>query len=205
MKEFWNNRYAATDYAYGTEPNQFFKNQLQIHQPTGKLLCPAEGEGRNAVYAAQQGLEVTAFDISEAGRTKAQQLAAANGVRLAYLVGSLDELKFEQSAFDALALIYAHFPAADRSRYHKELARLLKPGAYVFLEAFAKPHLDYRQKNPAVGGPGEVDMLLAAEELQQDFQGFDLLLLEEGEVELNEGAYHQGTGFVVRFVGQKII
>jgi len=138
-------------------------------------------------------------------RTKAQQLAAANGVRITYLVGTLDELKFEHSTFDALALIYAHFSAADRSRYHNELARLLKPGAYVFLEAFAKPHLDYRQKNPAVGGPGDIDMLLSADELLADFKGFEVHLSEEVEVELKEGAYHQGTGFVLRFVGQKII
>ena len=110
MKQFWDERYSSKAYAYGTEPNAFFKEKLSIIPP-GKLLLPAEGEGRNAVFAAMQGWEVTAFDQSKEGKRKALLLAGEKGVKLDYLVGTLEDMAFEAESFDAIGLVYAHFPA----------------------------------------------------------------------------------------------
>ena len=111
MTDFWNERYAQPDYAYGTVPNAFFAAQLRLRQPTGRILLPADGEGRNGVYAAEQGLEVHAFDLSEAGQHKAMQLADERRVAIDYKVGNFLDLGYHEGTFDVLALIYAHFPA----------------------------------------------------------------------------------------------
>ncbi|MFA0964940.1 methyltransferase domain-containing protein [Roseivirga sp. BDSF3-8] len=198
----WNERYSQEGYAYGTAPNAFFKEQLQKLKP-GKLLLPAEGEGRNAVFAAANGWKVEAFDISEAGRHKAYSLANEHGVKLNYTVGPLPELDFTPGYFDAIGLIYAHFPADIREKYHQVLQGYLKEGGVVILEAFGSDHLRYRDKNPAIGGPDKPEALLSVEEIQRDFKGFDIQLLCEKEVELSEGKYHIGTGSVVRFIGRK--
>jgi len=107
----WNNRYKEDAYAFGTEPNLFFKQQLVKLHP-GKILFPAEGEGRNAVHAAKLGWDVFAFDISEQGKQKALRLAAENNVHIDYQVGELPSLQYHPAQFDAVALVYAHFPAA---------------------------------------------------------------------------------------------
>ncbi len=198
----WDERYSQTEFAYGTEPNHFFREQLNQFKP-GNILCAAEGEGRNAVYAATKGWQASAFDISQEGCKKAMQLAAANNVVIDYRVGELDQLGFKPESFEALALIYAHFPANIKSDLHKKLIKLLKPGATVIFEAFSKKHLEYIAKNEQVGGPRELDMLFSFEEIQADFAGFEILELTETEVQLNEGLFHNGLGSVVRFVGRK--
>lgn len=198
----WNERYGQAAYAYGKEPNAFLKEWLARFTP-GKLLMPAEGEGRNGVYAATQGWQVTAFDISEAGRNKALQLAVESGVDITYLVGALDSLQFTPASFDAIGLIYAHVEADEKAAFYNTLSACLRPGGMVMLEAFSKAHLAFNQANPAVGGPKEVDMLLSKAEIQVWFADYDILLLEETVIHLAEGAYHNGEGAVVRFVGRK--
>jgi SAM-dependent methyltransferase len=202
MKEFWNDRYRDQAYAYGTEPNQFFKEQLQKLRP-GKILLPADGEGRNGVFAAKLGWQVTSLDLSLEGKLKALALAEANRVTLDYFVGDLEELHFEPASFDAIGLIYAHFAADKKAILHRKLNEYLKPGGTVILEAFSKDHLNLNKLNPKVGGPKEPDMLLSAAELQADFPDHELHLLEEKEILLEEGRYHMGRGAVVRFVGSK--
>lgn len=203
MKQFWDERYGQPEYAYGEQPNNFFRQQLDRIQP-GKLLMPAEGEGRNAVYAATVGWEVFAFDQSVEGQKKAQKLAQITGVEMDYIVNELQDLPYSPSSFDAMGLIYAHFPAAKKSEYHKALSVYLKPGGVLIFEAFSKSNLAYRAKNEKVGGPRELDMLFSKEELLDDFVNFDISYIQEEEVELSEGLYHNGTGVVVRLVGRKI-
>lgn len=198
----WNERYSNTEYAYGTDPNDFLKEQL-AKLPVGKILFPAEGEGRNAVYAATLGWDVTAFDISAEGRKKAIQLAAQNKVDIDYQVGELQTLDFKAKEFDAIALIYAHFPAEIKSAYHKLLNSYLRKDGVIIFEAFSKKHLEYRQKNEKVGGPADLASLFSIEELQSDFKDYKIIKLAETEVELNEGLYHNGVGSVIRFVGKK--
>lgn len=198
----WDDRYSDEEYAYGTEPNAFLKEQLQKLN-TGNILFGAEGEGRNAVYAATQGWDVHAFDISIEGRKKALKLASEKEVDIDYQVGLLPDLKYADEQFDAIALIYAHFPPSIKSIYHKLLASKLKKGGIVILEAFGKNHLEYRNRDPKIGGPASLDALFSVEEIRADFENYEVLQLEEVEIELNEGLYHIGKGSVVRFVGRK--
>jgi len=198
----WDDRYSKEEYAFGITPNVFLKEQLDAIPP-GKILFPAEGEGRNAVYAAAQGWEAYAFDISIEGKKKAMKLAEAKGVPLDYQVGELPDLHYEPDQFDAVALIYAHFPAEKRTTYHRLIDKLLKKGGMLIFEAFSKKHLPYRQKDPKVGGPTDLENLFSIEELKADFPHYHFLILEEKVIELHEGAYHEGTGAVIRFIARK--
>ena len=198
----WDERYSNNEFAYGTQPNNYLKEQLQKLTPAS-ILFAAEGEGRNAVYAATLGWQASAFDISAEGQKKAQQLADTNRVQIDYRVGELDTLGFVPAQFDAIALIYAHFPAAIKSAMHRSLDTYLRSGGVVIFEAFSKKHLDYVTKNERVGGPKDLAQLFSIEEVQADFANYDFTELAETEIELNEGVYHNGTGSVIRFVARK--
>ncbi|MDJ1469104.1 class I SAM-dependent methyltransferase [Cytophagaceae bacterium DM2B3-1] len=200
----WDERYKEQEFAYGKTPNLFFKEWL-LKFTSGTILMPADGEGRNGVFAAQQGWKVTSFDQSREGQAKALQLAKENSVSLEYIVGDLELLAFERESFDAIGLIYAHFSAEKKSRFHKKLDTFLKPGGIIILEAFSKNHIHLVKENPKVGGPKDVAMLYSQEEILADFQNYELLLLEEEEVILEEGKYHNGKGSVIRFVGRKMV
>ena len=198
----WNDRYSNEEFAYGVEPNNYLKEQL-IKLPVGKILFPAEGEGRNAVFAATLDWNVTAFDISIEGKTKATKLAAKNNVSIDYKVGQLETLDLEKQQYDAIALIYAHFPANIKSLYHKTFDRLLKVDGIIIFEAFSKKHIDYISANEKIGGPKDIESLFSIEEIKSDFPDYEIIELEEKAIELNEGLYHIGTGSVIRFTGRK--
>lgn len=200
---FWDERYQNLDFAYGKEPNLFFKEELQKLK-IGTILLPADGEGRNGVYASKLGWNVTATDLSIEGKNKAQKLANESGVPLKYIVGDIQDLEFPRESFDVIGLIYAHFSAWKISSIHQKLTTLLKPNGYIIFEAFSKNHLNYQKNNPKIGGPKDVDMLFSVEQIQQDFTGFEIQFLEEKEVFLNEGNSHNGKGSVIRFIGKKL-
>jgi len=201
-KSRWNERYSQEAFAYGEAPNHYLQEQL-TKLPVGSILFPAEGEGRNAVFAATIGWNVSAFDISEEGKNKAIKLAKKNEVTIDYQVGELEKLNFETEQFDAIALIYAHFPANIKSAYHKKLDRFLKKKGTLIFESFSKKHLDYVTANENVGGPKDIESLFSIDEIKADFPNYTILELVEQEIQLNEGLYHNGTGSVIRFVGQK--
>lgn len=199
----WDDRYRTEEFAYGEQPNNYLKAQLEKLN-TGSILFPAEGEGRNAVFAATLGWTVSAFDISAEGKNKAILLADSNQVSIDYQVGELEHLGYKAEQFDAIALIYAHFPAEIKSVYNKTFDLYLRTGGMVIFEAFSKNHLTYLAQNEKVGGPKELDMLFSIEEIKSDFANYEIIELEEKEVELNEGLFHNGLGSVIRFVGRKI-
>lgn len=201
-KNFWKERYMDYDFAYGKEPNVFFKEWIQKLEP-GSILMPADGEGRNGVFAAQLGWKVTSSDLSEEGKSKAFELAKEKNVDLEYIDGDLEELQFESASFDAIGLIYAHFAADKKTVLHKKLNDYLKPGGIIIFEAFSKLHLLYNGIDPKVGGPKDFDMLFSTLEIAADFENYEILLLEEKEITLEEGKYHIGKGSVIRFVGRK--
>lgn len=198
----WDDRYSKDEFAYGEEPNNYLKEQL-TKLAIGKILFPAEGEGRNAVYAAKIGWTVSAFDISNEGKSKALKLAKKNNVAIDYKVGELEGLDFKAEEFDAIALIYAHFPAAIKSLYHNTLDKYLRKDGVVIFEAFSKNHINYVTANEKVGGPKHVDSLFSIDEIKADFPNYEIIELQEKEVELNEGVFHNGIGSVIRFVGRK--
>jgi SAM-dependent methyltransferase len=201
-KQLWDDRYKKEEYAYGKAPDAFFEQWLKKFEP-GLILMPADGEGRNGVFAATLNWQVTAFDLSAEGKAKALQLAQQRGVNLAYLVGDLEQLAFDEQCFDAIGLIFAHFAAEKKSQFHQKLDRCLKPGGVVIFEAFSKNHLQLTLNNPHIGGPKDINMLFSKEDLVADFKDYEILLLEEEEYILNESIYHNGKGLVIRFVGRK--
>lgn len=198
----WNERFARSGYAYGEQPNNYLKGQLQKLNP-GAILFPAEGEGRNAVFAAKLGWNVSAFDISSEGRKKALQLAEKNNVTIDYQTGELHTLNYENGQFDAIALIFAHFPAGIKSHLHRALDKYLRKGGTIIFEAFSKSHLNYSAVNEKVGGPKDHGSLFSVDEIVSDFSNYEISELKETEVFLNEGFYHNGLSSVIRFVGQK--
>lgn len=202
MKEFWDNRYGEPIYAYGESPNAFFQQQLEALQP-GTILLPADGEGRNGVYAARMGWEVSCNDLSLSGERKARRLAADYKVSLHFRVGDFLTLDYGNERFNAVAFIFAHFPSVVRSAIHKKAIELLAPGGVILLEAFTPDHLKFSAVNPKAGGPQDPAMLYTAEILREDFATLDIEVLEEIETELNEGLYHCGRSAVVRMVARK--
>ncbi len=202
MLEFWDKRYSQDEYAYGTEPNSYLKSSLEGLK-AGKILFPAEGEGRNAVFASVLGWDVFAFDQSLAGKNKAIKLADEKEVTINYNVGSLEQLNYHDNQFDVIALIFAHFPADKKADFHKKISNWLKPGGIVIFEAFSKNHLKFNSVNPKAGGPKDIDTLFSADEIKEFFPDFEYLELEETETFLEEGLYHIGMSSVVRFLGKK--
>jgi|SRR5579859_3947503 len=198
----WNERYRSEEFAYGERPNNYLKEQLE-KLPVGAILFPAEGEGRNAVFAATRGWKVSAFDISVEGRKKASRLAETRKVTIVYEVGELQALPYHREQFDVIALIYAHFPPDIKSLYHKTLDNYLRKNGLIIFEAFSKNHIDYVSKDPKVGGPRDFPSLFSIDELTADFANYEVVELEEKEIELSEGPFHNGKGSVIRFVGLK--
>ncbi|MCF1191505.1 class I SAM-dependent methyltransferase [Mangrovimonas sp. AS39] len=196
MKDFWNNRYQEEEYTYGTRPNEYFKEKLRdLNQ--GSLLLPAEGQGRNAVYAALQNWEVTAFDYSEVGRKKALELAAKNGVEFNYQV--CDALDFEsETLFDVIGFSFTHFPVSIQKQVFQNLLKFLKPGGHVIFEGFSKEQLNFSS-----GGPKDKDMLFSPDEVKDYFDGLEFLELRKDFIILDEGEYHQGEASVIRFFAKK--
>lgn len=195
IQNMWNQRYAQPEYVYGKEPNEFFKQELPKYKP-GKILLPAEGEGRNAVYAAKLGWEVYAFDSSSEAIKKAQQLASENNVNIHYTLSSFEEADYPNDFFDLIGLFYAH--TLNRAQNHKKLLVFLKPNGTIILEAFSKEQLQYNS-----GGPRNIEMLFYEEELQSDFADLTELKTEKIEIHLNEGKQHNGKASVIRLIGLK--
>ncbi len=194
MSEMWDNRYAQAYYVYGKEPNEFFKQQLSKLQH-GKILLPAEGEGRNAVYAAKLDWEVFAFDSSSEAKNKAEKLALENGVKINYKTSSFEDAVFEENIFDCIAFIYAH--NINRQKNHQKLLRFLKPGGIIILEGFSKSQI-----NNNTGGPRKIGMLFSKEELEEDFLKLSELKIFEEEIHVSEGKYHVGKASVIRLIGK---
>lgn len=196
--DFWNQRYADVEYAYGEEPNEYLKEKLQDCKGESlSILFPAEGEGRNAVYAARLCNEVTCFDLSVEGRKKALKLADKYNVVINYRIDSYESFNTNKK-FDIVALIFAHVPAPNRKAYYQKCISWLKPGGKMIVEGFAKEQLGLNS-----GGPKDLDMLYSIEQVKDDFEGLNFEEIEEKTVFLNEGKFHQGEAKVIRFVGVK--
>jgi SAM-dependent methyltransferase len=198
VKEFWNERYSAEAYVYGTAPNTFLRKQLECLIP-GTALFPCEGEGRNAVFAAQHGWKVSAFDASEAGKEKAILLAKKQELELTYEVADAMDISYPLESFDVIALIYAHFPQNLRQELHHKMISWLKPGGVLILEAF-----NPLQLSNTSGGPKDLSLLYKEDMLQSDFNQLQTILLGNERIILDEGTFHCGPADVIRYVGQKL-
>lgn len=197
MKDFWNQRYSESHYAYGTEPNAFLSRTLETLQP-GRLFLPGEGEGRNAVHAAVRGWDVHGVDFSEAGKQKALALAAEQDVDIHYEVADLAEYTPPAEHFDAAALIFVHLPVPLRHEVHAAVARSLKAGGILILEAFSR-----KQLACDTGGPRSPEMLYELDEILSDFPGMENIHQHTGTAPIHEGPYHTGEAEIIRLVLRK--
>lgn len=197
MKSMWDARYDTDQYVYGKTPNLFFAGSLKQLQP-GKLLLPGEGEGRNAVYAAKLGWEVEAFDQSRVALEKAESLAQASGVDIAYRISDIIDYPFEKETYDVVGLIFLHTSPDIRLMLHSRVKGALKPGGRVILQAF---HTSQLGNN--TGGPQSLEMLMDKENLLAEFPSMIHEQLEVSEVMLEEGPFHRGPARVIQYIGIK--
>ncbi len=196
-KQFWNNRYSQHESVYGNEPNVFFKGFIDTHTP-GSILLPAEGEGRNAIYAASKGWQVDAFDFSESAKEKAMQRASEKKLSIHYDILNIEDYK-PIKQYDVVALIYVHLPETIRKIFHQKMYQSIVPGGYLLLEAFAREQI----KNTS-GGPKDPSLLYDSPTICSDFQFLHVLFCGQKEVILEEGQFHSGKAEVLQLVGQKL-
>lgn len=192
----WDERYAADEYIYGTEPNEFLAEHAR--ELSGPVLCIAEGEGRNGVFLASLGLEVLAVDSSAVGLEKARALAESRGVSIATEVADLADYIPSPDSYGAVVSIFAHLPSKIRQRLYPLLEQCLTPGGLLILEAYNEA-----QMNRDTGGPKDPDMLMSEAKIEAGFANLDTLFLQETRRQVIEGLYHTGLADVVQFIGRK--
>ncbi len=196
-KEIWDARYSAKEYIYGVEPNNFLKSYIDNNPPCS-ILFPAEGEGRNAVYAASKGWEVAAFDISEAAKNKALKLAKSKNVEINYFISDLIDFKHDDKFFDTVAIVYMHVKENIRNKVFDNIFSALRKGGNLVFEAFEKKQINYKS-----GGPKDQNMLYSKDEVMYLLKSFSEIKVWEEIINLNEGSLHKGEGVVVRALAKK--
>lgn len=194
----WDQRYAKAGYHYGLAPNEFLAAHVNDLPAGGKLVSLGEGEGRNGVFLAQQGFEVTGVDGSAVGLAKAQALAKERGVTIATIHADLRTFDCGDARWDAIISIWAHLPAELRRELHARLARAVKPGGVILFE-----HYHPKQVGYGTGGPPDPSWMLTVDELRRDFPGFEVLHAFEGERMVDESEVHRGTSVVTQFIARR--
>ena len=200
MKHFdpiWDTRFADTDYAYGKEPNDFLRQQVNSLKK-GKLLTLAEGEGRNAVFLAKLGFEVTAVDASIKGLNKAQLLASQNNVSIATVHADLTDFDPGEHQWDCVVSIFAPLGSAFRKVLHADIVRSLKPGGTFLIEAYTPEQVRF-----GTGGGNDPDTMLTSAQVEKELEGLNFDVLQQVEREVVEGKYHTGRASVVQALGEK--
>ena len=198
MMMSWDERYGASGFFYGTEPNDFLRERCAAIPAGGDVLCLAEGEGRNAVFLAGQGYRVVAVDQSAVGLGKATQLAADRGVRIETVVANLDGYAIEPGRWDGIVSIWCHLPTALRAAVHRQVVAGLKAGGVFLLEAYTPAQLQH-----GTGGPKDIDLLPTLAALRQELAGLDLLHAVEIERVIHEGQGHAGLSAVVQVLARR--
>uniref|UniRef100_A0A832I5T3 Class I SAM-dependent methyltransferase n=1 Tax=Eiseniibacteriota bacterium TaxID=2212470 RepID=A0A832I5T3_UNCEI len=194
---FWDERYSAPGYAYGSQPNDFLA-EVAGSIPAGPVLCLAEGEGRNAVHLAGLGHAVTAVDVSRVGLDKAKSLARERGVAIETVCADLADFDIRPAAWSGIVSIWVHLDPALRARVHRACVAGLAPGGALVLEAYTP-----RQLARGTGGPTDALRLVTLEALRRELAGLDFEIARELEREVHEGRCHHGTSSVVQVLARK--
>lgn len=196
-KDFWNSRYSEKEFAYGTDPNEFFKEQIDKIIP-GRAIFLGEGEGRNAVYAAKLGWQVDAVDFSSSAKDKALKLAKENNVKINYVVSDLNDYDFKENDYDLIVMIFLHLPLELRTSIFSKSILSLKQNGRLLIEVFSK-----EQINNISGGPRSIDLLYSENDVLSLTNDLRIEIMESKSIQLEEGKYHKGKADVIRFVGVK--
>ena len=198
LQAFWDQRFGVPEYVYGTEPNQFLAQQAQHFASGGRVLCLADGEGRNGVWLATQGFKVQSVDISAQGVEKAQLLARQCGVEMDTLVADVSTLDLGTAQWDGIVSIFLHLPAKVRVDLHRRVVRALKPGGVFVWEAYAPDQLALK-----TGGPRDAALLPDLDEVASDFDASALQHAWSGLRLVQEGSLHTGIGAVTQLLVKK--
>jgi len=197
--ETWNRRFEADGYLFGTEPNAWLRAHADVWRPGQRVLCVADGEGRNSVWLARRGLAVDAFDIAEVGVAKARRMAAEQGVSVNFAVADCDSLAWPEAVYDGVAAIFVQFAdPAMRERLFANVQRCLKPGAVLVLQGYTPKQLDYK-----TGGPPVASHLYTRDLLRDAFAGMEIMELREYEAEVAEGTAHRGWSALIGMVARR--
>jgi len=193
----WDERFAVDEYVFGTEPNDFLVEQSSLLR--SPVLSIGEGEGRNAVFLALLGLAVHAVDSSAVGLSKARALARSRGLDIHTIEADLADHVPPDSHYEAVISIFAHLPSPVRQQLYPRIARCLKPGGILLMEAYAEAQI-----HRDTGGPKSLDMLMSVGKVREEFPDFEPLILREIERDVCEGHGHTGAACVVQFVGRRM-
>lgn len=194
---FWEERYAESQFAYGTEPNDFVR-EVADRIPPGRVLCLGEGQGRNAVFLAQRGFDVTAMDQSRTGLARAAVLAAERGVRLTTIAADLEEFMIEPLAFSGIVSIFVHLPHSLRREVHSRVMNGLAVGGAYVLEQYGPEQSQYKS-----GGPEDPDRRPGLETLREELFRLELEIGREVVRNVVEGVYHNGLAATVQILGRR--
>lgn len=195
----WNGRFAADDFVFGTAPNAFLAAQSHRLAPGMRALCVADGEGRNSVWLASQGLQVTAFDFSPPGIAKTKKLAERSGVKVDYRLADVEDWKWEPERYDVVAAIFVQFaPPAMRTRMFAGMVRTLKPGGLLILQGYRPEQLRY-----GTGGPKRVENLYTEQLLRESIAGLEILHLASHDDLVEEGPGHSGMSALIDLVARR--
>ena len=195
----WEARFSAPDFVFGTEPNEFLRSQAHLLPRSGKVLAVADGEGRNGVWLAQQGLDVLSIDFSQAAQAKARALAKQRNVSLRIECVDVIAWDYPENAFDVVAAIFIQFAnPAERQRIFAGIRRTLKPGGLLLMQGYRPEQLNYK-----TGGPSAVENLYTEAMLAQEFADFADLTIRVHDSPHHEGAGHDGMAALIDLVGRK--
>lgn len=201
-KDFWNARFSEPESAYGERASRLLLAFRDLFKPGLRALVPACGQGRDAVFLAECGLDVVAVDMASAGLERTAKLAAERGVRVTCIEADLGVWDWPQARFDIVAAMFLHVPAALRPVLHAKMLNALTPGGHVFLEGFLPEQTEY-QKSHNSGGPPVLEMLFAPQDIRADFAAADAVSFMSGVEILSEGPYHTGPAALLRAVFRK--
>ena len=194
----WNERYSSPDYAYGTEPNDFLAAVAARIPPAGRVLSIADGEGRNGVFLATLGYDVTSMDASPVGLAKAQLLAVACGVQITTIAADLADYMISPDSWQGIVSIFCHLPPPLRRHVLEQVVRGLVPGGIFVLESYSA-----QQLGRGTGGPTSAELLPTLGALRTELAGLELLHAVEMEREIHEGVHHDGLSAVVQIIGRR--
>ncbi|MDH5572643.1 MAG: methyltransferase domain-containing protein [Gammaproteobacteria bacterium] len=193
----WDDRYSDKEYAYGKIANDFLQ-QTSSRIPAGRVLCLAEGEGRNAVFLAQQGYDVVAVDSSAVGLEKARLLATEMGVVIETIHADLADFDIGENRWQAIVSIFCHVPPAIRKKIHKSIFKGLVDNGVFILEAYTPDQIEL-----GTGGPKDSALTMTRDILQKECTDLTIEYINEIERDINEGKYHTGKGAVVQLFAVK--
>jgi 2-polyprenyl-3-methyl-5-hydroxy-6-metoxy-1,4-benzoquinol methylase len=198
--QFWNQRFNKEEFIFGKEPNEYLALQARNHlKPKDKVLCIADGEGRNGVWLAKQGMQVYGFDASDIALGKAKQFAKDNQVQVAYSFSDTDSFDWQENEYDAVIGIFIQFAdPAMRERIFQKTHKVLKPGGIFILQGYTPKQLEYK-----TGGPSLIEHLYTEAMIRDLAKAFQILDLCCYEQELNEGARHAGMSALLGLVAKK--